>query len=781
MSFAANLSQNGNNNGNSFQPMSLMSESFAFAEDDEEQIENKQDGKDEEEDSQTSDVDVELDEQAQELDPVSQVPLIRLESAPIPNDSLSEYNKTRSLKFIQNPRCSTGIAYTTGQPVSDNNSSGAKKLQAYEQDLTLYPTTTTTLTSQPTPAYLNYIRNMYQIYEDLADFKTYGVGSIGLIRHGVSREQAVKLKEAMDLIKVALSEYIEQESEDEIRSFELEEVMNVLNCVSFMFFLNNEDYQQDSYVDAVKEWVNFADPQPDSELNDDIFSQEKPFEHPLFWSFIQKLLLRGLLDQACSALEASGIIAHYKSCDMEVHDILFDLKDLIQTYPFNSSLEYFKSWKALTVEAYENSKRLISTSHPQELTHAIQSTFQLISGAKHHILDTAKTWYEAYLALLLYQHPSQSLHTEYLDLVSTKHTADMNSLWEISCSALMRGDKILEAIRCVSCLDSTTASYLSVVLEAKGLLNGYLDYEQNQFESDLFSTEGNKISEYFMNQHALSCLSEPELFPLGVGLLTGSTNSHARQVISEVLPHYDFQTDDDLEWMLTVCAKLRLPDTAQKIYRIAGQRALADARVYDALVLLGKAGDVSAVKKYALLVMERCLLSQGRDQDEFINELIDTNALESGLIRQVIAPYVILRQYFSYLSSGDVRPAMSKLLRLLGFPYLPTEYVSLLLVELLKILVVYQRTVMTKGETFQLISVLDQYEETLSKQEKLRTIAQQYFEISKKLSSDSELNWVEQFEKIGINVPVEVEGVVKLVRGVVAGVLAKLFLEGKKE
>lgn len=765
---------------NAFKPMTLMPETFAFIDDDNE--DDEQMDKDEEpepefkeseamnfdENEEEENEEDDDDEDEQELDPVSQVLLTRLPAAPIPQGSLDDFQKTRAVQFIQHPTNSTGLAYTTIRPGINTD------VKAFSEDLKLYPTPIPSIKS--TDAYFEYVRNLYEIYKDLGDFKNYGIGSIGLIRYGVSQEQSLKLHDAFQLIREALNTYIETEN-DEITVFELEEVLNVMNCLYFSFFLESGNEQ--TYVKAVKDWVNIADPKPDSELTEDIFNQEKPYEHPLFWKFIQKLVTRGLVEQASAALEGSGIIKFYKTRDSSVYDILVDLKELIQTYPVGSSLDFFRSWKNLTLQAFENSKRLTSS----ELVLSIQSTLQILTGSKPHILNVCETWYESYLCLLLYHHPSPSLQSEYLKIIAEQHTPNVNFIWELTTHAILQGE-ILQSLQSISSFDPTTASYVSVVLEAKGLLNAYTDFTTVNLDSDLFSSQENRISEYFINQHALSCLAQPELFSLGIGLLSLSSNSYARQVIAEALPKYDFQTDDDLEWALTVCASLRLPETARTLYRIAGQRALADSRVYDSLVLFSKAGDVHYVKKYGLLLMERCLVSQGAEQDEFINDLVNNNSgIESGLIRQVLSPYVILTQYFSFLKSGDVRPAMTKLLRLLSFKFIPTEYVSLLLIELLKILIVYQRSVMTKGETFQLITALDEYEQTLATDSKAHDIAQRYYEIAKKFSAkeDAEYGWAEQFERIGVPVPDQVEGIVVSVRGVVAGVLAKLFLEDKKE
>ena len=50
-----------------------------------------------------------------------------------------------------------------------------------------------------------------------------------------------------------------------------------------------------------------------------------------------------------------------------------------------------------------------------------------------------------------------------------------------------------------------------------------------------------------------------------------------------ILPNYICNTNDDLEWALTICANLNLVSTARQLYYQAGLKSLEEGYMYEAL------------------------------------------------------------------------------------------------------------------------------------------------------------------------------------------------------
>ena len=51
----------------------------------------------------------------------------------------------------------------------------------------------------------------------------------------------------------------------------------------------------------------------------------------------------------------------------------------------------------------------------------------------------------------------------------------------------------------------------------------------------------------------------------------------------DILPNYICNTNDDLEWALTICANLNLVSTARQLYYQAGLKSLEEGYMYEAL------------------------------------------------------------------------------------------------------------------------------------------------------------------------------------------------------
>ncbi|KAH3680571.1 hypothetical protein WICMUC_000245 [Wickerhamomyces mucosus] len=780
-------------------PIELMDEHFDFIDSDQDIDQDidkdidhiKQDGQlDESKEDEDDEQDIE-----QEVDPVSNVLLSRFKDAPIPNDGVESWrNHSRILKFKLNPNGIDGIGFISQNPESD------KKIKIFNEETKIY--TTKIPTFKDSKLYIDYVANLFEIFQELGDDRYYSIQTIGLIRKNSQFEQSQNLKTSFELILTSLQKFIEelaQENYDSLLIFEFEEILNIINCLYSIYFIDNDESE---FAINLKNWINQSDPQPSNELSQSILSSLTPFKHPLFWNLVTQLIIRGLYQEAYNVLNDSKI---YESIfkQEEISNLYSDILNILKSYPERQTLNFFKEWKNLTIQALDISKSLSNNIKDNiELLREFINILSILSGDKQSIIQNSSNWYECLLALYYYYIPSKELLSEYFELAVSQFQPDVSSIWELSSIDVFHGN-FLQVLRSISSFDSTTSSYISVLLEAKGLLKGYSfdsdDKILNQsiyLNQDLFTNTN--VSDFLMNSHALDCLSNYELASIGVGILSLSRNPIARSVIAEYLSHYDFQSSDDIEWAFQVCAQLKLNSTAQSLNRIIAHRALNDGRTFDALVHFAKAGEINYVKHYTWLLFEKSLLIGNIVDDEIINSIVDDTVVIDqdlqeipSIVRQCLTPYAILYQFWKYQQNGSLRLSLLKLISLLKFKYLPLEYFGILLSQLLPFIIfITPSNVFLQNDLYSIIKVLNEFEKNLNsitnnnkiknKLAKKLKLGEELYQISiKDIETKDKLYWANQLTKIGVRIPNDLNDLIKLVKRNIAVEIGRTFLEGK--
>ncbi|CDR38628.1 CYFA0S02e03862g1_1 [Cyberlindnera fabianii] len=760
---SSTVSSGAGSNG-SAKPIALMDETFDFMDQD----------------------DMEEDGIEQEVDDVSAVLLKRFDEAPIPPGGVDAWRKSsRVLRFKLNPNGIDGVGFISQSPHCN------KKIKVYPEETKIY--TTMIPTYDDDELYVEYVSNLYGIYDALGDEKYYSVPTAGLIKRDAQRQQTEVLDNAMGLTINELELYIEKKrsrGDLEETIFELEEALYILNCLKAVYF--SEDYEIASLLSM---WANKADPQPDTEFADSVMQSETPFSHPYFWKYIKQLTLRGLYANAAHAIQCSKF-ENLQSTDVALYNLFVDTASLLKAYPEGSTLEVFKLWKRTAASAASNAS-VKNQNHP-ELMKNIKILLEIISGNKNIIIEESQTWYEALVGLMYYHIPSSDLLFEYYQAATARHQPDHTSIWELACVDIFEGN-FLQTLRAISSFTTSTSAYVGALCEAKGLLKGYafdddessklgsLQYLLNQ---DLFSTT--KPSEFLLHSHAMDCLTVEKLVPVGIGLLASSRNPAARSVIAEYLPKYNFKTNDDIEWALTVCASLKLPQIAHVIYRTAAQRSLSNGMLLEALELFARAGEVEYVKHHCWLIFETSLMLGGPIEDDVINALVDDDLVIEGvelqnlspLIRQTLAPYAVLYRFWKHKNDGSLRLALEKLLSLLKFPHLPPRLFGILVAQLLPFLTFnIPPKVLLKADLLSILKVLDNFEESVvcktdKKSIKQKTDSDELYQIC--VAEERELTknyWINELKEAGDQVPANLAGLIKDIRRKLATAIGRAFME----
>lgn len=570
-------------------------------------------------------------------------------------------------------------------------------------------------------SYCNYIKRVFDIYDSLGDNKVYSIPTIGVITSSFKKNHTAAVNLAMETFITELENYIDSIKTDSKlinKYLDLEDSLTIINCLKLIFFdldTPNIDNVRERFIQSLLKWVNRSDGEPNAAYIEQIFqmsndSDKNVFDISLFWNLLNQLLLRGLFEQALGCIERSEIIPYLENTCEVSSNAIKDLVQLIQNYPMDS-MDTFREWKALALElsqTYNDSETNVSS----ELRDYIEDTLLLISGYQNKITAASKTWYVSFCGMLLYYIPSLELVAEYLQLSLNANPLDVTSSWEQSCCDIINGN-VYNILPILESLNTCTASFTAALVEAKGLLENTYENEvdlqnynsiMNNFlqNNDIFDPRNGMASYMLMNFAFELCSTDnKDLWAIAIGLISLNPKVKSickRDTLSELLLHYPFQTNDDIEWMFGICAKWKLPEVSRSLYTMLGSSMIYEGRTIEAMTNYSKAGKFNFVKEYSWTLFEAALLRGSPLDDIMLNAIVNdgyTNDSEfvisrevlqnvvTNVMRQTLAPYAILYKFFVARDKKDWTNALNLLMLLLDFQYLPRYYLVILIAEFL--------------------------------------------------------------------------------------------------
>ncbi|CCK71118.1 Nup85p KNAG_0G00610 [Huiozyma naganishii CBS 8797] len=689
--------------------------------------------------SDTSNTPVGIADQSFDRDPVTGEISMKLTSVcelPLRKGELGH------LKFKLGPVASSNVAFLT-----------------MENQHTIYPVRIPRLDTSA--RFSEYIKKLFEIYESLGDDRAYSIPTIGVINTDSQNEHVAAVNLAMDALVSELEMFIDALKEDDrylTRFLELEESLTILNCLRLNYFIiDSPDSEsiRDNFTTSLLKWVNRSDGEPNSDYIEQVFQLASPekqvFETSFFWKLLNQLLLRGLFQQAVGCIERSELIPYLeKTCDVSASAVI-NLVQLVNQYPLENA-DTFREWKSLTLELsqnFANSETDIGT----ELRGYLEDTLLLVSGNEDKIVRYSRTWYESFCGFLLYYIPSLELAPEYLEISLKNNPLDITNSWERSCADIIKGS-VYSILPVLESLDACTASFTAALVEAKGLLETNFANELEQSEDNLFS---NGMANYMLSNFALELCSmdDKSLWPVAIGIISlvpSVSTSAKKAAISELLEHYPFKTNDDIEWLLSVCAQWKLPEVAKSVYTMLGTSMINEGKTIEAMTNFSKAGKFDLVKDFSWTLFEASALQGSPLGDEILDSIVSTGMLDSNhnmvisdeildtlvtdAMRQALAPYAVLFRFYDAQQQGNSDLALELLMLLITFPYLPDCYFVLLVCKFLyPIFLLNDSTVIDEATVLTIMNAIETkwnsideksqniYDEVVSKDDKdLRTV-----------------------------------------------------------
>lgn len=656
-----------------------------------------------------------------------------------------------------------------------------------------------------------FANDLYKTFEDLLDTNIVGpmasdgedepaddvIGVVYANMTNKARKRHHHLNVALNKIITAVA--AKAEDVDDETSQRYQTLLSVLECLQANYFYDDIIARPNMLTN----WINKSDPLPDPELVEAIMIQTpKPYLHPLFWNtYVAQLLVRGLTRQAVNALERSKFEADLFQTNAVLLDVIYDFKNLLGSYVSMSHKHQFNDWKLTCCEFRDSipSVKLKMTADTDNQHFIILSQIYdlagVLTGLPKTIASFCNTWYELFTALSLYQVPhDETLYKEYFEVASTEkpaRTIEDNTVanWDAICFNVLE-EHFLKVLGSIDELDRATSTYISVILEQRGLLANYY-----QNKSLLISRR--TISEYLVTKYAYDCLNEYATAPIGVGLLlkdaifrNDEDIKHNRKTVAEFLPKFECKTNDDLEWCLTICATLNLETTAQKLYLKYGEKSLKDGYLFEAMNMFVNCETPTGINPGMAkihhiiwdLIFQDALLNNRPIRDDLIsnivNKKVDADFDIHPVIRQCLSPYAVLCEFLEPLPESaddeDLASKLSKLRHLLRFEFMPQKFYPLLLCQYLPFLLDYKYRFQLP-DLIVIIELIDQFEPSTNEHDDSDALYK--YSVEHIETSAAENDWRLYLKNNNIDSPGDVESVIKLLRNEIAARIGRVYID----
>lgn len=659
-------------------------------------------------------------------------------------------------------------------------------------------------------AQAKYITQLYKIVEGLsADNVTSVVHDdddepIGVVSAskdiGVNKDKQYKLQKLNGaFLKVVecfggfYDQVKEQVSDDDAEQYE--DLMLLLDCIHANCFAVLERQRPELIV----EWINKYDPKPENEFIDAVmYNHPTPYKHPQFWTlYLGTLLSRGLFDKAVISLESCKFEELQESCP-ELYHIIQDFTTVVGNYTSMALKGLFAEWKYTVCEFRDNYKDMkgdLTDLEHVTIASQIHDLLRLLSGLTKTTASFVSSWYEFYGALSLFQvRDDPSVYSDYYKLAIAEKGANISSDIEQAFRDVLL-EKYLKVVLAIDKYDPATAAYVSKVFELSGFFSSYyVDMTETAIKNNGNVTH-RLVSDYLLIRHAFECLEMHSLVPVGIGLLlspvvsaSSETLTMSRDVVSEFLPHYECFTNDDMEWALTICAKLNLSSVVKKLYLAQGEKSLLQGHIYEAMNMLVNCYDETSLSEETAaamgkvqhiawdLIFQECLLNSSPNPDELLHNIV-TNQVDSEfkvnpIIKQCLAPYAVLAGYFVTLDDAkSFSKNLSRLFHLLRFKYMPKKFIPLLLAQFLPF---FNQDKFGLPELIVIIELIDLFE--LSKPEDDQDVEELYEYAVENVPEDNEQDWRVRLQKDGAQIPANVNALVKELREKIVAKIGQVYI-----
>ncbi|KAK9479853.1 Nup85 nucleoporin-domain-containing protein [Lipomyces japonicus] len=438
----------------------------------------------------------------------------------------------------------------------------------------------------------------------------------------------------------------------------LDDAYIVANCLISAFFVPSGTTR----AGLIMEWVNRTDQRPTIEQSTDIMTSPIPSDEPEFWSFVHKLALRGLFLQCSNCLQKSGI----EFGDAGSSSVFQSLISVLDSAPRGEDWQSgHRTWRARVITFAESVPKVQDI----RLRKGVSTIFNILRGDADTILALSDTWQEATAAMFLFHDPSPVRLTEYFEKVVKVFPVDDTLEVERACAAVF-STNIPTALAILEVLDVCAAAHVADFCDRQGMLDAYFDMDTLGLPS---------FRDYLFLEHGEACTMNKETWFIGVSYLRETDSAGSKGLIEETLKRTYPDSEETLDQLLEIARELGLESAYHQIVNSWSKIKLFEGKIGDALISLADIGNYIEMRGIVWKLFEDGLTNGIAIPDLQLQKFLSSPEKAPDAVREFIAPYALLFQFFNSKQDDDVAQASQYLSTLLQFKFLPAKYFAVLI------------------------------------------------------------------------------------------------------
>ncbi|KAH6602995.1 hypothetical protein BASA61_000563 [Batrachochytrium salamandrivorans] len=499
-------------------------------------------------------------------------------------------------------------------------------------------------------------------------------------------------------------------------------IHSVWHLAHILFF---DDQQQQPHVPAKSvladliTWLTLNHTYDIQSQFEEMVAMVSPSDHPEFWPYIFKCLLRGHFVAATTML---GLLKAYKPAPsmanptQSVNDVtagsnpVVALTLLAQRMPTASTTsgsqaiyqQKWDQWKDDAVFLYADG--MMSSLLIREADKAsFAIAFGILAGDETVVLQTSQTWQEAMIGLGVFVYPQFQAQDvkSLLAIVVERYAVD--TLLDQVQLALLELD-IPKALRYASDLDWWLVTHLIDLFDRAGMLKelDLLDLHTGGVGSDV-GDSGCSLAEWYLLTYADSLSATPHLWRVALEYYVYCPR-YGMDMLAQLIPRFSLDSNVKARKLLAFCDTHGLMDTKRQLHHILGRRSLSEERFGEAIAHYIDAGQDRIVTTVCDQVLSS-FLNHTEVPSTFFNMMASLNPALLHLHSRL----AFLHRHYSFhqlYAAKEFRQAGALLVTLLTSSVTPKLYLRHLLLDSLPLLE-SELLIFSTKDTFELMRCLE--------------------------------------------------------------------------
>ncbi|WFD36799.1 hypothetical protein MCUN1_003689 [Malassezia cuniculi] len=362
-------------------------------------------------------------------------------------------------------------------------------------------------------------------------------------------------------------------------------------------------------------WLNAHDVAPTTEQGHQIAQTSPPHEHPEYWDYVFRCVLRGFYSTAATVLQSYALSSESST----LRALAADTAQLLQSAPRSTAhateqsfQSAHRSWLASVRALLSSVQHKMDTIQTElrsndelrlELEAQFRCLLELLAGVPERVLEFSEDWKEAVAAWVTLVQPllKRDDLPEVVQLVTDRLPVDGTLASENILWALMAGD-VPKAVRLAIDHDQWLATHLGDYCDKAGLLEG-ASAPQDESEGETGSDGQTTLRDSLVFTWARILVDEERLWRMALSYLASVPTASARTRMRGILFNVPLQSGDvafeQVEEVLSACIEYGMDDEVRIICKRLGHALMEQQKYGLAVAYAVRARDARQIREIA--------------------------------------------------------------------------------------------------------------------------------------------------------------------------------------